>query len=407
MTRDQRADLLRLTLTPGLGPILISRLVAQFGSPGDALGRSAKDLERVKGIGPGRSASIVAGMKQSADLVEPELALADRLGVRIIALGEPDYPTLLASIPDAPPILYVRGALDPQADQYPVAIVGSREATAYGIEQAERFAGVLARSGLTIVSGGARGIDTAAHRGALRAAGRTIVVMGCGLAGCYPPENALLFDQITRQGAIVSELPLNTAPSPDNFPARNRLISGLSLGVIVIEAGRRSGALLTAEAAIEEHGREVMAVPGRVDSPASAGTHDLLKSGGAAIVTEPGDVLNILETPARHQAAGTHALRYADPHQTAFWPSDSSSDGPTPPEQGMPTHGTEAKPKSGSRVGLSAAHAAILDALESPKTRDELAGITGLSAQQLSAELTLLELQSRVRRVGSRLARGH
>lgn len=405
MTSAFRADLLRLTLTPGLGPILISRLVAQFGSPAEVLQRSAKDIERVKGIGPGRSASIVAGMKQSADLVGQELALAERLGVRVLALGEPDYPPLLASIPDAPPILYVRGSLDPRADQYPVAIVGSRDATAYGIEQAERFAGVLARSGLTIVSGGARGIDTAAHRGALRAAGRTIVVMGCGLAGCYPPENALLFDQITRQGAIVTELPLNTAPNPDNFPGRNRLISGLSLGVIVIEAGKRSGALLTAEAAIEEHGREVMAVPGRVDSPASAGTHDLLKSGGAAIVTEPGDVLHILETPARHQAAGTHAIRYSDPQRTEFEPNDPPTPEPTPPEQGGCLVAAETKPHP--RIGLSPAQTAILDALDSPKSRDELVAVTGLSAQQLSAELTLLELQCRVRRVGSRLVRGH
>ncbi|MFN0131235.1 MAG: DNA-processing protein DprA [Phycisphaerales bacterium] len=393
--RTDLIDLLRLTLTPGLGPILISRLIKQFGSPAEALSRSPRDLERVKGIGPAKSASIAAGIKQSADLAQAELALADRLGIRLMVLADPDYPPLLASIPDAPPILYVRGEIKPDADQYPVAIVGSRDATAYGIEQAERFAGVLARSGLTIVSGGARGIDTAAHRGALRAAGRTVVVMGCGLADCYPPENAPLFDQIARQGAIVSELPLTTAPNPDNFPGRNRLISGLSLGVIVIEAGKRSGALLTAQAATEEHGREVMAVQGRVDSPASAGTLELLKSGGAALVTEPGDVIHILETPARHAVAGTHADRYLQPG--IFDSPESGGPGASPP--------TEPKQAPAPKLGLSPGQAAILAALDAPKTRDELAALTGLDAQSLSAELTMLELQSRVRRVGSRVGR--
>src|SRR5437762_6547239 len=159
-------DLLRLTLTPGLGPILISRLLTAFGSPAAALAASAMELERIKGIGPGKSIAIVKGLKESESLVDQELALAEKLNVRIISRAEPEYPPLLASINDAPPLLYVRGTLDPGggADRYPVAIVGSRNATAYGIEQAERFAGVLGAAGLTIVSGGGRGFDTPAQR---------------------------------------------------------------------------------------------------------------------------------------------------------------------------------------------------------------------------------------------------
>lgn len=381
-------DLLQLTLTPGLGPVLISRLLAAFGSAAAALEASAADLERIKGIGTGKSVAFVKGFREARAKVDDELALAERLGVTLVPRGDPMYPPLLASIDDAPPLLYLRGRLDPSGpDRYPVAIVGSRNATAYGIEQAERFAGVLGRAGLVVVSGGARGIDTAAHRGALRGGGRTVAILGCGLAECYPPENAELFDRIAASGgAVISELPLRTHPEADNFPARNRLISGMSLGVIVIEAGKRSGSLITARLAAEDHGREVMAVPGRVDSPASWGTHELLKQGGAALVTEPGDVLAILETPARHSFNGSHQDRYADPTRAAdslF--ADRLSTGALP---------------------LSDVQRAILAALDSPRTLDELAQATGLSPATLRAEVTVLEIQRRVRRAGSQFVRG-
>jgi DNA processing protein len=380
--------LLRLTLTPGLGPVLIARLLEAYGSPQAVLNCSAADLQRIRGIGDAKGASIVKGLKESASRIDDELALADRLGVRLIAASDSAYPPLLRTIPDAPPLLYVRGTLRPQdADAYPVAIVGSRNATAYGIEQAERFGRVLARSGLTIVSGGARGIDTAAHRGAMRSAGRTVAVLGCGLAECYPPENRELFDRIvaTDAGAIVSELPLRSPPESDNFPARNRLISGISLGVIVIEAGRKSGSLITARIALEDHNREVMAVPGRVDSAASQGTHELLKKHGAALVTEPGDVLETLETPARHSFEGTHEARYADPSK----PTESLFE----PKAAAPA------------LALTPAQQAILAALEAPATVDEIARDTGLAPGALRAELTLLELQKRVTRRGSQISR--
>ncbi|MCC6662069.1 MAG: DNA-protecting protein DprA [Phycisphaerales bacterium] len=378
-------DLLRLTLTPGLGPILIARLLEAFGSPDRVLGLSAREMQRVKGIGDAKSVSFVRGMKESEGLVAPELELAERLGITLVVLGDPGYPPLLASLPDAPPLLYIRGVIRHGAsDRYPVALVGSRDCTAYGIEQAERFAGVLAQAGLTIVSGGARGIDTAAHRGALRSGGRTIVAAGCGLSECYPPENAPMYESIVSggSGALVSELPLRTPPDADNFPARNRIISGLSLGVIVIEAGRKSGALITAGIAAEAHGREVMAVPGRVDSPASSGTLDLLKAGGATLVTEPGDVLGILETPARHAAGGTFAARYGAPDPPPLFEGES--------DESLP---------------LTPAQRSILAELGDALTIDELAAKTGLEPSSLRSELTVLEIQQRVKREGPRLVR--
>lgn len=384
-------DLLRLTLTPGLGPVLIARLLETFGSAARVLGASARELERVRGVGPAKSVAFVRGMKESAALVEEEMALVEQRGARLVVKGEPGYPALLAGAPDAPPILYVRGTLDDAADRYPVAIVGSRDCTAYGIEQAEKFAATLAGAGLTVVSGGARGIDAAAHRGALRAGGRTIVAVGCGLADCYPPEHAELYDRIASGaqgggGAIVSELPMRTPPDADNFPARNRIISGLSLGVVVIEAAKGSGALITARLAAEDHGREVMVVPGRVDSPASAGSLELLKKGGAAIVTEPADVLQILETPARHAFTGSHESRYADPARAPLF-----DPGLAEPGTGLP---------------LSEVQRRIVDALVEPVTLDELVASTALEPSVIRAEVTLLELQGRVRRQGSRFGLG-
>jgi DNA processing protein len=289
---------------------------------------------------------------------------------------------LLAALPDAPAVLFARGVLDGgEQDRYPVGIVGSRQCTAYGLEQSRLFSSGLARAGLTVVSGGARGVDSAAHRGALVAGGRTIAVLGCGLGHAYPPENADLFDSIAQSGAVVSELPIETPPQAEQFPARNRIISGLSLGVVVIEAGERSGALITARVAAEDHGREVMAVPGRVDSVASKGTHALLKAGGASLVTEAADVIQLLEGAARHVHQGTHEFLFAAQETAA--PKVSQ----TPSER--------------SSVGLTSAQARIVVELGAGwRTFDELIDATGIAAGDLRRELTLLELSRRVVRDG-------
>ncbi len=370
-------------MTPGLGPVLVARLLETFGTAERALHASPRELERVRGIGAGTSTIIARGLRESASLAERELELAERHSVSMLALGDDGYPPLLAAIPAAPPVLYVRGVLRPgDADAFPVAIVGSRACTGYGVEQAERFAGVLASNGLTVVSGGARGIDSAAHRGALRSGGRTIVVLGCGLVHAYPPDNAPLYDKVADgRGAIVSELPMSVVPTPENFPGRNRIISGLSLGVLVIEAAEGSGALITARHAAEEQGREVMALPGRVDSPASAGSHDLIKRGGAALVTGPADVVATLESAARHLAAGTHAPRFADPAAGLF------------------------EPEPAAAPNLSERQQRIVGALGTPRSTDELVALTDLSAADLRVELTMLEIAGRVRRVGSRFER--
>ncbi len=389
---DPKQDLLRLTLTPDLGPVLIYRLLETFGSAAAVLGKSSSAIASVRGIGSVKSDTISRGLAASADLATKELESCAALGVQLISHADPQYPALLKTIPSSPPLLYVKGTLDPTTlDQYPCAIVGSRNCTAYGIEQAERFGGFLGRSGITIISGGAYGIDAAAHRGALRAQGRTIAVLGCGLAKCYPPEHLQLFDEIAQHGAVVSELPLDTSPNPANFPARNRIISGMSLGVVVIEAQRRSGALITARLAAEDHAREVFALPGRVDSAASEGSLDLIKQGGAIMVTEPADVLNALESPARHHHAGTHEARYQadDPvTQAVLFSPDSLP--PTRP----------AKPPSTPRIGVTPAQQAILDALATSLTFDQLQSHTGRPVNELRSELTVLEIQKMIVREG-------
>ncbi|MBY0313272.1 MAG: DNA-processing protein DprA [Phycisphaerales bacterium] len=314
---------------------------------------------------------------------------------------------MLATIPNAPPILYVRGTLQhDQADRYPIAIVGSRSCSHYAVEQAERFGLHLGQAGLTIVSGGARGVDTAAHRGALRGKGRTIAVLGCGLAECYPPENADLFDRIAAgsggAGCIVSELPLRTPPNAENFPARNRIISGLSLGVLVVEAGKKSGALITVRMAVEEHGREAFALPARVDSAHAEGSLELLKSGGAQLVTHPDDILQSLESPARHLHAGTHEARYA-----VQQPSEVA-DGTDPqaiksPASVAPLFASAPPPPRD--VGLNETQRQILAALDTARTIDDLGQRLNLDVAKLRTEITMLELKRRVTRRGSSIER--
>jgi DNA processing protein len=283
------AGWLKLIRADGVGPVIFARLLAQFGTVDKALGASVSELTRVEGIGTRTAEGIVASRDKFDSCAE--LELADKLGVWLLHLQDERYPAALKQIHDPPPVLYIKGDIT-KVDSLAVAIVGSRHCSLYGQEQASRFAHLLAASGFTIVSGMARGIDTAAHQGALAAGGRTIAVQGCGLAHVFPPENAKLFDMISQAGACICELPLRAEPLPEHFPPRNRIIAGLSLGTIVVEAALRSGALITAQTALESN-REVMAMPGKVDSPLSQGTHRLIKD-GAKLVESVEDVIEAL-----------------------------------------------------------------------------------------------------------------
>jgi len=390
-------DLLRLTATPDLGPVRIAKLLAFFGSATAALRASPEEVTRVCGVGAPKAHAICVALRDSLALAHEELARCEAGGVALVGLDDAAYPTLLRQIPAAPPLLYMQGVMH-ERDRFAVAIVGSRRCTQYGIEQAERFAGVLARAGITIISGGARGIDTAAHRGALKHGGRTIAVMGCGLSHAYPPENAPLYAEIANgRGMVISEIPMHVAPDNINFPARNRIISGLALGVLVIEAAKQSGALITARLAIDEHNREVFALPGRVDSPASEGSLELLRAGEAHVVVTPDDVIRILESPARKAAAGV-PLTMA-----------THSDDPAPePESGATSQGApglfDPVPRQAAPAPTGDA-ARILDHLVEPRTMDELLNLTGLAASALRTQLTLLEVQRRVVRDGTLLKR--
>lgn len=391
--------LLRLTLTPGLGPVLIGRAVQEMGSYEAAADATEPALRRIRGVGEERARAIAEGLRASNASADAELRLADTLGVTLVPMHDPAYPPLLKQLSDAPPLLYVRGRIEPDSgDRYPMAIVGSRSCTAYGVEQSERFGAALAQCGLTIVSGGARGIDTAAHRAAVRVKGRTVAVLGCGLAHCYPPDNTDLFETIAEShGAVVSELPLNTPPNAENFPARNRIISGMSLGVLVIEAGRRSGALITARVAAEEHGREVFAVPARVDSASSAGSLDLLKAGGAALVTHPDDILQALESPARHAHQGTHEARFKPMQgQLGFAVAQAEAERETT----TATRPAAATPRD---AALTPEQHQILAALTEPRSLDDLARIVSRDVGALRADITVLEIRRRLERRGAML----
>ena len=280
---------LRLIRAEGIGPKNFAKLINHFKSIDYALAATSADLAKIDGIGP-KTARQIAATRDKFNTYD-ELNLAQKLDVSIINLLDPRYPPVLKRIPDPPPVLYIKGNLIP-ADNLAIAIVGSRRCSLYGKEQASRLAHLLASAGFTIVSGMARGIDTAAHQGALSASGRTIAVAGSGLANTFPPENKALSELIANSGAYISELPLKYEPLAENFPPRNRIIAGLSLATIVVEAGLRSGALITANAALD-YNREVMAVPGKIDSPLSKGSHQLIKQ-GAKLVESVEDVIDAL-----------------------------------------------------------------------------------------------------------------
>lgn len=305
---------LRLALAPMAGPALHHALLASHGSAEaavDALRRDgAAAIPPLPWLAAGR-AQALADAVAAVDADAERTAMAG-IGLRAIVLGDDDYPPLLSPVPLPPILLWVRG--DPGAcASDAVAVVGARRATAYGEGQAARFAGAFAAAGLAVVSGGARGIDAAAHRAALRAGGATVAVLGAGLGEPYPPEHVGLFESIVEGGGLLlSEFPTRFPPLAANFPRRNRIISGLSLTVVVVEAGVTSGALVTARHAIDDHQREPCALPGPVDSPRSAGCNAAIRDGWAQCVLDPGDVLAMVEASAERLGGRAAAATSGD-----------------------------------------------------------------------------------------------
>jgi len=288
-----RADvqfLVGLSLLPGIGPARFQRLLGHFGEPEQAWRASERELLAL-GV-DGKTLPLLLEKRRSLAL-EREMEKLDRLGVGILTIYDSTYPTRLKEIYNPPPLLYVRGEITREDDQS-LGVVGTRSPTVYGKELAGRIVPELVRSGLTIVSGLARGIDSVAHNAALEAGGRTIAVLGCGIDVIYPAENRGLFNRIVKQGAVVTEYPLGTKPDAFNFPARNRIISGLALGTLVVEAQHGSGALITADYALEQN-REVFAFPGRTTDRGSAGCNRLIREGRAKLVTSTEDILEELD----------------------------------------------------------------------------------------------------------------
>jgi len=294
MDSGQYLGWLALALTPGLGARTAGKLLREFGSPDAVFGASLTALEAQRL--PAAVAQAIHS-RQPMSAAAKELAQAQAAGCRLLTWDEPEYPPRLREIYDPPPLLYVRGNAG-LLGRHLMSIVGARRPTPYGNQMAERLAKDLADRGLVIVSGLARGIDACAHKGALRSpAGTTIGVLGCGIDVVYPKENKKLFDEVAERGAIISEFPIGTFPAPQNFPIRNRIIAGMSLGIVVVEGAQYSGSLITARLGME-FGREVYGVPGNATQPASFGPNQLIKQ-GARLVTSWEDVIEELPTPVR------------------------------------------------------------------------------------------------------------
>lgn len=302
-----------LKFVEDVGTVLFDRLVETFGSPRHVLHASYQELLAVDRM----TAKAARRLTEFSDwdAVDREIERAQESGISIVTAADSRYPSLLRTIYDFPPLLYMKGSLT--TDDINIAVVGSRRASTYGTFMTDRLSRELAMKGITVVSGMARGIDSAAHKGALSVQGRTIAVLGSGIDIIYPPENKRLFDEISEKGAVISEYPLGTGPKSPHFPSRNRIISGMSYGIVVVEANERSGSLITARLALEQ-GREVFAVPGSIDAPGSKGTHRLLRD-GAKLVENVYDVLEeiVPQIPRESRAGGEETAAAANPSSPA------------------------------------------------------------------------------------------
>lgn len=286
---------LALNSIPNIGKTVYKSLISKFNNPKNIFSARLEELLKTEGLK--KDAALAIKRFDKWEEIEKEISLIQKHNVSIVTIKESNFPKNLLTINDPPPYLYVKGNVLPQ-DNLAVAIVGTRTPSHYGVAMAERIAMELAEAGVTVVSGLARGIDSAAHRGAIAGKGRTIAVLGCGIDIVYPQENKKLFGEIAEKGAVVSEFPIGMPPMPQNFPMRNRIISGLSLGVLVVEASLKSGSLITARLALD-YGRDVFALPGAITSERSKGTNKLIKD-GAKLIECAEDILD--ELPVKRGA---------------------------------------------------------------------------------------------------------
>ena len=355
MTHPDLPFWLAFVRVPGIGSRRVQRLEAHFGSLAEAWGASRTDLEAA-----GLDTAAVRSLLRQRPSIQPEAEVAAlaRAGVRAYTWHDPEYPARLKEIDDRPPVLFVRGAWTPR-DEWALAVVGTRRVTPYGRQVAEDLCRGLAQSGVTVVSGLARGVDAIAHQAALDAGGRTVAVLACGLDIVYPPEHVALAHRITGQGALVSEQPLGIRPRADYFPRRNRILSGMTLGTLLVEAGEGSGALHTANWANEQN-REVFAVPGRITSPTSMGTNALIQQGMAKLVTGVGDILEELNLQMVEHQVALSAVLPEDPTQARL----------------------------------------LKQIRAEPMHIDEAVRVTGLPTAVVSGTLAMLELKGLVRQVG-------
>jgi len=364
MEREELGYWVGFNIASGIGPVRFRQLKLYFGSLAEAWNAPSEELRRAGLDGRAIQGLIAAREKLS---LEEELEKIERAGARAITWEDQEYPPRLKHIQRPPPVLYVRGRLLPE-DEWSVAVVGTRNHSDYGQEATWRLVQGLVKSELTIVSGLARGIDSIGHQAALRAGGRTVAVLGSGVDVIYPREHTKLAGEIAQSGAVISECPMGTAPEARNFPARNRIISGMSLGALVVEAPRGSGALITARLALEQ-GREVFAVPGSIFHPGSFGTNELIMGGGAKLVLS---VRDILEELAPEVMLGMEREEEAPPVGQIVLPQTSER------EDDLLKHISHAQPQHIDDIGRA----------------------SGLSMPEVLGLLTILELKQLVREVG-------
>ena len=389
MLSNETISLIHLNMIQGVGLKTVQLLRDVFGSAARTLQATPDELEKINQLSP--AMHDLLKRKPTQYPIERELELIHEYDCQVLTLYDDAYPQYLKEIDTPPLVLYIRGKLTPE-DSLSVSVVGSRDAKDYGRKVSYRLSYQLAQRGLTIVSGLARGIDTSAHRGALEAGGRTIAVMGSGLSFIYPAANSDLAEKITASGALISEFPMGVKPKPRNFPRRNRIISGLTLGTVVVEASNRSGALITARLAGEQ-GREVFAVPGEIFSELSTGTHKLINN-GAKLINTVDDLLNELPPYALN--------RIQSDEQTSQMPgvgTESSQESPVEksdpkPAAIQPPTEVQQPIQSAPPPGLTPDERTIFNAIEAPSSHiDTIVRTTQLPIGQVSSILLMLELK--------------